>query len=275
MSWMHILPKKLISHWAGILMHIRLPQPLATYAIKTFAKMYQIRVDEAEFPLEHYASIGDFFTRRLKSGVRPIGEGPIVHPADSVIVAIGEIQEGTCILAKGKSFSLEEILGDATMAKKLQSGLYVVYYLCPTDYHRVHAPLDGQVVKAHYQPGQLWPVNLWARENIESLFAVNERVILHLDSRVSSTAAMVFVGATNVGKIQLCFESEIVGNQGLRPTPITKIYTQPIPLQRGQEVGLFSMGSTIVMFYPKNIRLQREEWQSFLGQSVKMGETFL
>lgn len=274
MFWMYILPRKLMSHWAGKLMHWELPGFLATLSIRIFARMYNINTEEAEKSLESYTSIGNFFTRKLKPGARPVGEGPVVHPADSVIVAIGEINQGQCIQAKNQTFSIEDLLVDQELAEKFKDGLYVVYYLCPTDYHRVHSTVDGQVVKAVYQPGHLWPVNLWARENIKSLFAVNERVILHFESRVTR-CAMVFVGATNVGKIQLSFDSEIVGNLPSKPQAFTKKYEPAIDLQRGQEVGLFSMGSTIVMVYPKNMRLQRDDWQVFLNKSVKVGETFL
>ncbi len=274
MFWMYILPKKMMSHWAGKLMHLKLPRFLAILSIRIFAKIYHIKTEEAEKSLESYSSIGDFFTRKLKPGARPVGEGPVVHPADSVIVAIGEINQGKCIQAKNQSFSVEDLLVDKELAGKFKDGLYVVYYLCPTDYHRVHSTVDGQIVKAIYQPGHLWPVNLWAREKIQSLFAVNERVILQFESRVSR-CAMVFVGATNVGKIKLSFDSAIVGNMPGQTQGLSKIYDPAVTLDRGQEVGLFSMGSTIVMIYPKSMRLQRDDWQVFMNQSVKVGETFL
>lgn len=274
MNFIKILPRKLISHWAGILMHIRLPRPLSTWSIEVFAKMYNINLQEAEKTINEYTCIGDFFTRHLKAGARPIGEGVIVHPADSVIVEIGSITEGKCFQAKGRSFSVENLLQDSTWAQNFKNGMYVVYYLCPTDYHRVHSPMDAEVFQTDYHPGHLWPVNLWARENVENLFAVNERVVLRMQSRLGP-AAMVFVGATNVGKIQLSFDAEIVGNACHSPRPLQKKYSSKVSLQKGQEAGLFSMGSTIVMLYNKEVALQRGDWEVFQNQKVKMGENFL
>jgi phosphatidylserine decarboxylase len=134
--------------------------------------------------------------------------------------------------------------------------------------------LDGTIQKLRHIPGHLWPVNEWSTNNIENLFAVNERVILDMQSRVSN-CLMVFVGATNVGQIRVAFDPEIITNVTGDREPREKVYSPPIEIQRGQELGAFYMGSTIVMIYPKTIRLQRDDWSSFIGQHVRMGEAFL
>ncbi len=259
-------------------MHVPLPKPLSTLAIKSFGKFYQIDFSEAEKPVSEYKSIGDFFVRRLKPGVRPIAEGPIVHPADSFISQIGEIQSGKCIQAKDRFYSVAELCGDFKLAQEFDGGLFVTYYLCPTDYHRVHSPVDGQVLKSIHLPGQLWPVNHWSTANIENLFAVNERVVLEIHSR-QGPCLLVFVGATNVGQIRLFFDQEIATNTTLicplRSQMRQKSYPIPIPIQKGEELGAFHMGSTVVMIYPKTIRRQRMDWGSFQNKKVKLGESFL
>jgi phosphatidylserine decarboxylase len=283
MMWMmHILPKKWLSYWVGKLVHIQWPKPIATLAIQSFGKFYNIDFDEAEKQISEYNSIGDFFVRRLKPGVRPVADSPVVHPADSVISQIGEIQSGKCIQAKGKTYSVGELVGNFELAQKFQDGLFVTYYLCPTDYHRVHSPVDGVVKRTIHIPGHLWPVNSWSTENIENLFAVNERVVLEIESRIGN-CLLVFVGATNVGQIRLSFDQEIATNTKLsvklfgplRSQMREKVYNPPVPISRGMELGAFHMGSTVVMIYPKNIRMQRDDWGSFQNKKVKLGEAFL
>lgn len=270
----YFLPKKLLSYWMGRLMHTKLPEPLAQWSIRTFGKYYQIDFDEAEKNVSEYSSIGDFFVRRLKPGARPIAESPVLHPADSVIAQVGQVREGHCIQAKGKTYSVADLCGDFEWAKKYEDGLFLTYYLCPTDYHRVHSPVDGNIQKLRHVPGHLWPVNSWSTENIEKLFAVNERVILEIESRLGS-CLMVFVGATNVGQIRLSFDPDIITNVRGDKEPREKVYEPPVQIQRGEEVGAFYMGSTIVMIYPKTIRLQRDEWDSFKNRKVQYGQALL
>lgn len=255
-------------------MHLKLPGSLAKWSVQVFANAFKIRLDEAEKPLIEYPSIGDFFVRKLKPGLRPIAEGPLVHPADSRISQIGEIVEGRCVQAKGKTYSVSDLCGDPKVADKFASGLMVTYYLCPTDYHRVHSPIEGVIKKVTHIPGALWPVNDWSRTHIENLFGKNERVVLEIESRLGP-CLLVFVGATNVGQIRLAFDSQVVTNVGCLKNPIKKDYSPGISIQKGDELGLFSMGSTVVMLYPKAVRLQKDDWETFLINPVKMGEALL
>ncbi len=255
-------------------MHLQLPGPLARFSIQKFAEAYHIRIDEAEKPVDQYKSIGDFFVRRLKPGLRPLAESPILHPADSRIAQIGEIKDGKCIQAKDRWYSVADICGDFEVAKKYQDGLFVTYYLCPTDYHRVHSPVEGEIEKLRHLPGHLWPVNEWSTQNIENLFGVNERVVLEIKGRMGD-CLLVFVGATNVGQIRVNFDPDIITNTTGDREPRVKTYTPAIPLKRGDELGAFYMGSTVVMIYPKTIRMQRDDWGRFKDQAVKVGGALL
>lgn len=271
---LYVLPRKWLSYWVGRLMHVKFPGPIARWAIRKFGNYYQINFEEAEKSVEEYQSIGDFFVRRLKEGVRPIANSPLVHPADSVIAQIGEIQDGKCIQAKGKTYTVGELCGDSQLGEKYKDGLFVTYYLCPTDYHRVHSPVDGKITKARHIPGHLWPVNTWSANTIDNLFAVNERVVVEIESRLG-TCALVFVGATNVGQIRLAFDPEIVTNIKRNQVTREKSYAPTLDVTRGQELGAFYMGSTVVMIYPKSIRLQRGDWEHFQNQQVRVGGAFL
>lgn len=248
-----ILPKRRMSRWIGHLMHWEPPAFLASLTIKAFASFYKIDLDEAEKPYNQYKSIGDFFVRRLKTGIRPVGESWAVHPADSVITQSAPIDGGTMIQAKGITYKLEDFTQDPEAKKKWAGGFFLTYYLCPTDYHRVHSPVDGEITDVRYMPGQLWPVNEWSTTNIKDLFTVNERVLVEIETDLGPVG-VVFVGATNVGHIVLSFDDKVRGNQKGPHIFQHKRYTPHIPVHKGSELGMFRMGSTVVMLYPPSFR---------------------
>lgn len=268
MLWLlRFLPRKLLSRWTGAFVHWRGPAIWARVSVSFFAKYYSINVGEAEKPLGQYPSIGDFFIRRLKPGVRPIAGGPAVHPADSRISQSGVIEQGNLIQAKGKKYTARELLVDNDWKDKFEEGYFITYYLCPTDYHRVHSPVNGMIRKVTYVPGDLWPVNEGSVEGIDKLFCVNERVIVEIASD-DGAVAVVFVGATNVGSIALSFDSTILGNAG---RPFTeRAYNPPKEIKKGDELGMFRMGSTVVMLYSGTFR-RKYAASLRLGPDVKMG----
>jgi phosphatidylserine decarboxylase len=153
------LPKNHLSYIVGQLVHLKLPSFLNQLIIKNFAKAYHINLDEAEFPVEHYPSLGEFFIRRLKAGLRPIGSTWALHPADAVITQAAQITQGRLIQAKNKTYSLQSFTKRDDALEVYGDGCFLTYYLCPTDYHRVHAPVSGEIKKVTYIPGALWPVN--------------------------------------------------------------------------------------------------------------------
>lgn len=267
------LPKNHLSYLIGLLVHIRLPSFLNKLVIANFAKAYKIDLEEAEFDIEKYPSLGEFFVRRLKPGLRPIGETWAVHPADSVITQAGPITEGRLIQAKNKTYSIESFTQDKQAVVKYGRGVFLTYYLCPTDYHRVHSPVEGQIKKVTHIPGHLWPVNPWSTENIHEIFSVNERVVVEIETD-RGLVALVFVGATNVGKIILSFEAEIVGNQLLSSAVLVKHYSGT-PIKKGQEIGMFRMGSTVVMLYSEKTISATANVPAFCGRAVKVNSDFL
>ncbi|WP_413287532.1 archaetidylserine decarboxylase [Bdellovibrio sp. HCB337] len=244
------LPRNHLSYFVGKLVHWRGPRIWADLSIRIFAKIFNIDLNEAEKPVSEYPSIGEFFVRKLKPGIRPIAQTAAVHPTDSQISQNGRIRGGQLIQAKGREYHVQDLLANPEAAKTYNNGYFITYYLCPTDYHRVHSPVSGLITKVTHVPGELWPVNKWSVENVHDLFSVNERIIVEIASDYGPVA-VVFVGATNVGQIVLSFDESFRGNQlTLSKTRVVE-YKTPIPVERGQELGMFRMGSTIVMVYPE------------------------
>ena len=245
------LPKNHLSFVMGKLVHLPLPRFISTLVIRIFSSFYKINLDEAEKSVSEYESLGDFFVRRLKPELRPLGSNWALHPADSQVTQLSAIDQGNLIQAKNKFYKVNDFLHDSEALKKYDNGFFVTYYLCPTDYHRVHSPVDGVITKVTHIPGMLWPVNKWSTENIEEMFSINERVSVEIKTNRGFVNA-VFVGATNVGFIELSFMREIKGNQFKIFAPLIKDNLN-IPITRGQELGLFRMGSTVVMLFQKSV----------------------
>lgn len=266
------LPKNHLSYFVGQLVHIKWPGFINRFLIAKFAKAYHIDLSEAEFEIEKYESLGDFFVRKLKPGIRPLGTTWALHPADSVITQAAAIRDGKLIQAKNKTYSVKNFTQDSEALQKWQDGFFLTYYLCPTDYHRVHSPVSGEIKRVVYIPGALWPVNSWSTENIHELFSINERVLVEIQTDRGLVGVM-FVGATNVGQIILSFDPEIQGNQLLSKAVYEKLYTLQ-KIKKGEELGQFRMGSTIVMLYSKSIFLGGLQVESFLNQPVKVNSSF-
>lgn len=275
MELLRLLPKNHLSFAVGKLMHLKLPLVIGQASVKWFADRFKINMNEAEHGIEHYKTIGELFTRNLKPGIRPIGEG-VVHPVDAKITTWGEIKFDTLIQAKGKMYTVTDFLKSASDAKQYEGGYFFTYYLCPTDYHQIHSPVDAAVTKATYIPGRLWPVNDWSVRSIDKLFAINERLVTYLKSE-KGTAALVMVGATNVGKMTVSYDKSLVSNQlGFDSNVhssseiVNKVYSDPVRLTKGAKLGVFHMGSTVVMLYPKGFLKLKNENPS---GPTKLGET--
>lgn len=234
----------------GWLLHLRLPGKLGPWSVQVFASLYKINLAESELPISEYPSIGDFFVRKLKPGVRPLGTSELVHPADSKLTQSATLTDGLLIQAKGLYFRIHEFLGlDKDSCQKYINGEFATYYLCPTDYHRVHSPLSGKIKKARVIPGDLWPVNDWSTKSIPGLFSVNERIVIEIETP-KGPAAVVLVGATNVGQMTLTFWPEIRTNQTSMKV-VEKDFD--LVIQKGDELGMFHMGSTVVVVYAPSL----------------------
>lgn len=273
---MKLLPKNAASRAFGAITRLRLPI-ISKVARNMFCSYYKLNMDESEYPLEHYANIGELFIRRLKPGMRPIADTEIVSPVDGVLSQTATFDEKQeLIQAKGKTYTLKDLLRDDEMAKRFEGGAFATIYLAPFNYHRIHSPVNGQVLDASYCPGTLWPVNVGSVERVEGLFCINERLTSHIRLEDGSEILVVKVGATNVGRIGVAYTDELLTNAGKLPRNQKRfdwMPKAPIAVEKGGELGRFEMGSTVILVVDKKIRERNPNlFKSRVGQAVKVGE---
>ena len=273
---MKLLPKNAASRIFGIFVRLRIPF-VSKLARNAFTAYYKLNMDESEFPLKHYRNIGELFIRRLKPGMRPVADTEIVSPVDGVLSQTGTFDEKQeLIQAKGKTYTLKDLLRDDEMAKRFEGGMFATIYLAPFNYHRIHSPVKGELVDAAYCPGTLWPVNVGSVERVEGLFCINERLTSRIRLEDGSEILVVKVGATNVGRIGVVYSDKLLTNAGKLPRDCKRYEWKPsqkIRVEKGGELGRFEMGSTVILVVDKKIRERNPGlFQSRVGTAVKVGE---
>src|SRR5690606_4876130 len=236
------------SHFLGKLTRSKLPFGLHSLVKNQFIKSYKVETEEAELPVEAYATLGDFFIRRLKPGARPIAASALVSPVDGTLTQGGRFQTGNARLTqiKGLDYGLKELAGPGWNLEEYLAGGFLTIYLAPYNYHRIHAPIEGNITQVSYIPGALWPVNTWSVSNIPGLFVVNERICVEV-SGSEGKALVIMVGATNVGRISLDFHPGMVGNLFPRSGASHWRPDRPLYLAKGQGLGCFELGSTVIL----------------------------
>lgn len=233
---------------------------------KTYAKIFDI--DMSEFaPCESYQTLQALFTRKLLIP-RNIDESSssLISPCDALIMEAGQIKNGTALQIKGKTYKIDDLVNYSELASSIEHGVFINFYLSPRDYHRYHAPLDMTILWAAHIPGALYPVNRPALQNVDELFNKNERVALCCEDANGKIFFLVFVGALNVGSIVLNFDERIKTNS--KKTEISVYKYEELWIKKGDEMGRFEMGSTIVALFGENY-LQN---LPAVGQKVKFGE---
>lgn len=251
-NFLEFVSQNVISQAVGRGSDLRLPKPVLQTLLRAFARAYRIDLDEMARPLESYETLNQFFVRELRPGVRPIGEAPVVSPADGRLSQFGPIRDGMLLQVKGIRYHVDELLLGDPLSRAYHDGTFFTVYLSPQNYHRVHSPVDGRITGYHYLPGRLFPVNDLAVENVPSLFTVNERVTSHIETELGRVA-VVMVGATSVGRMSLSY-AELITNQG-SDLPLSRTLDAPLDCRRGDELGRFNLGSTVVVLLPKHAHL--------------------
>ncbi len=270
----YLLPQLSITRAAGWLAEQRWGA-VTHFIIKAFAKQYKVNLAEAEKEnASDYATFNEFFIRPLKANTRPIVEGEkiLALPADGKVSELGHIDDNRLMQAKGHYFTLETLLAnDETMAAKFKEGDFVTTYLSPRDYHRVHMPCDGTLRKMIYVPGELFSVNPFLAEHVPNLFARNERVICEFDTAFGSMV-QILVGATVTASMSTVWAGVI---NPPRANEVVEWHYEPqgemaIHLKKGEEMGAFRLGSTVINLFPKGVVNFTKQIQT--GSTTRMGE---
>ena len=247
------LMTELSSHrWLSRLMGAFSHSRLSRFMIPAFIRMYQIPATEAEKHSREYRTLNEFFSRRLKPGMRPVaGEADAVaSPVDAIITAMGDIHSGTIMNVKGQDYELEELLNHSPHLELYKKGFFLVLYLSPTDYHRIHSPLTGRKIESDHIRGRAYPVNEFGMRHMKGVLSRNERLITYI-AGANGEAAVVKVGAMNVSSIHYSDE-------------------EAAEWQIGDELAYFEFGSTVVLLLESGTFTPRPGLAA--GAKVKMGE---
>ncbi len=249
----YFLPQQWLSRLTGALAELRHPLWLKDWMISTFIRAFGVDMAEAEdrYP-EAYPSFNAFFTRPLRSGARPLSEAAVVCPADGSISQIGRIEESSLLQAKGRHYSTWSLLGgDEVRAAQFRNGHFATIYLSPRDYHRVHMPIDGELVATRYIPGKLFSVNGTTAAGVDRLFARNERLVCYFDT-AAGPMAMVLVGAMVVAGIETVWEGQVAPPPRAMLQRDYRELPDPVRLAKGEEMGRFKLGSTVILLFPED-----------------------
>jgi phosphatidylserine decarboxylase len=256
----YFLPQQLLTRFAGKLAHCQIPW-FKNWAIRRFVRLYPINLTEALEPRpENYPSFHHFFIRQLRSDCRPIDSSPdgICSPCDGTVSQIAPIKQNTLLQAKGRIFTLEALLGDHTLARSFINGHYATIYLAPQDYHRIHMPCAGTLQHLHYIPGKLFSVNPLTANHVDNLFARNERAIA-VFKHPHGSFAMILVGAMIVGSIFTRWSGYLTPHRKEKILRINYPETpsQHISLDKGEEMGYFSIGSTVILLFGEKLQWEQ------------------
>lgn len=267
----YLLPQHLISRLVGMLAHSSIPAIKDPF-IRTFIKHFKVNMDEAERQhASEFNSFNDFFTRSLKADARLIDHHPkhLACPVDGAISQLGKIEGDHLFQAKGHEFSLTSLLGgNSELASTFIDGDFATIYLAPKDYHRIHMPCDGTLTHMVHVPGQLFSVNQATAAKVPGLFARNERVVAIFDTEFGPMA-MVLVGAMIVASIETVWAG-LVCPKGKAVSQFNYTNQDPILLKKGEEMGRFKLGSTVVMCLPKGVSQWPKELSA--GTTTRLGQ---
>jgi len=269
---LYLLPQ----HFLSRLMYRLTRCPLRLWKewqIRWFIQHYGVDMTEArESDQTRYEDFNQFFTRELREGVRPIAESPdaLICPVDGAVSQVGSVDGGTMIQAKGRHYTLQALLAnDDALADVFHGGSFINLYLSPRDYHRIHMPLSGKLTRMCYEPGRLFAVNPHTARVVPELFARNERVI-NLFETEAGPMALIMVGAIFVGGMETFWAGPITPRTSRREPQTWTYEGSAVVLQKGEEIGRFNMGSTVILLFGPNAVQWTGDLQT--GTGVRMGE---
>ena len=276
----YVLPKRRLTAFAG---HVASREGGRTTlpTIRWFVRKYGVDMDEAVEPdVSRYTSFNDFFTRALKPGARPLADTTLVSPVDGSISQFGRIEHDQILQAKGHRYSTAALVGgDLKLAKHFHDGSFATLYLSPRDYHRIHMPCDGRLLRMIHVPGDLFSVNPTTARGVPGLFARNERVVCVFETATKEPFVIVLVGATIVGSMATVWHGVInAARRSARHMRVREwLYGDggtdgdEIVLPKGAEMGRFLLGSTVVLLFPQGPLAFNAAWAP--GRAIRVGES--
>jgi len=267
----YLLPRYALTAIVYRIARVRRPA-IKDFLISRFVRLFDVDLEElaGEVPRD-YASLNDFFIRELAEGARPIdpAANTVIAPADGTVSQAGAITANMLVQAKGRHYSVEDLLAtDLDTAHRFNGGSFATIYLAPYNYHRVHSAVDGHLESLHYVPGDLFSVNAATVSRVSGLFRRNERLILHFTTP-RGPVVQILVGALNVGSISTPWTGEIRPRKAgvvevLQPKSASR------SVRRGDLLGWFNMGSTVIILFPEGVCRWDESLQA--GQALRMGQ---
>jgi phosphatidylserine decarboxylase len=256
------LPRVRLSRAVGRLCDQPLPPIVSRAVTSAYCRAYRVDLDDAEMPPGAFPSFDAFFTRQLKPGARAMSSDALVSPADGQLSSQGVVDPGARIFVKGQPYDVGELVGDPRDAARYAGGEFAVVYLAPRDYHRVHSPVEGRITLVRGLPGDLYPVNSIGEKHIPQLFVRNQRAAIVIDTPGLGRVTVVMVGATIVGRVTV----SVLGGPDVEPGmhPI-----EPgVAVQKGEELGIFHLGSTVVLLLEAGLAVARETGPIRVGESL-------
>ncbi|HEY9237844.1 MAG TPA: archaetidylserine decarboxylase [Burkholderiaceae bacterium] len=265
----YLLPKQALTRYAGWRAS-REWGARTTKLIGGFVAKYGVDMSEAADPdIAHYKSFNDFFTRALKPGARPLAQADLICPVDGAISQFGDIRHDQIFQAKGHAYSTAALVGgDAALAQQFENGHFATLYLSPKDYHRIHMPCDGRLLRMIHVPGDLFSVNPLTARGVPGLFARNERVVCVFES-ARGPFVLTLVGATIVGSMATVWHGVVNARRGADVRE-WRYDDAPVVLKQGEEMGRFLLGSTVVMLFPKGGLRFAAGWAP--AKPIRLGE---
>jgi phosphatidylserine decarboxylase len=270
----YLFPKQAMTAFAGLVANAEAGR-ITAGIIRWFIGRYGVNMAEAEnTDICSYASFNAFFTRALRPGVRPIAQTPFVSPVDGAISQFGQIEADQIFQAKGHHYSTTALVGgDRALAAQFEYGSFATLYLSPKDYHRIHMPCDGRLTRMIYVPGELFSVNPTTARGVPGLFARNERVVCVFES-AQGPFVLTLVGATIVGSMSTVWHGVVnpprTGKIAEWRYDDNRTGDKAIVLKKGEEMGRFLLGSTVVMLFQKDVLAFNPEWAP--ERAVQLGE---
>lgn len=255
--WLFFIPHHLFSRFTYLI--TRTKHPLKNFLIRLYIKVFKVNMSECIMSSpDDYDTFCDFFTRKLKKSVHKIDgkKDSITSSCDGKILEFGEIKSNTIVQVKGKTINIDSLLHDNDKSSKYENGSFVTIYLGPKDYHRVHMPSDGKLMKTMHVPGRLYSVTTHAVKAINNLYLKNERLVCNFE-KDQLKFSVILIGAINVSSIEVVWKGE--SSPPVPKKTISSDYRKKrINLKKGEEMGMFKTGSTVILLFNNKVKLSND-----------------